>query len=51
VPRGAEFTRVDSYDVLGKLKLLDTRSRGWDNTEDSLLIRFPATSLEPTDSI
>ena len=51
VPRGAEFTRVDSYDVLGKLKLLDTRSRGWNNTEDSLLIRFPATRLEPVDSI
>jgi len=51
VPRGTEFTRVDSYDVLGKLKLLDTRSRGWNNAEDSLLIRFPATCLEPTDSI
>lgn len=51
VPRGAEFTRVDSYEVLRKLKLLDARSRGWNNTEDSLLIRFPATRLETTDSI
>jgi len=45
------FTRADSDEVRGKLRLLDAQSRGWDHTEDSLLIRFHPTILEQSDSI
>ena len=50
-PAGAEYTHVDSYEVMGKLNLLDAQSRGWDHTEDSLLIRFHPTNIKTTDSI
>jgi hypothetical protein len=51
LPRDVEHARIDSYEVLAKLKLLDAPSRGWRHTEDSLLIRFPITNLQPADSI
>jgi len=50
-PSSAEYARVDSYEVLEKLKRLDVQTRGWGHAEDSLLIRFHSTSLEPADSI
>ena len=51
MPAGAEYAHVDSYEVLGKLNLLDAQSRGWDHTEDSLLIRFHPTNIKTSDSI
>jgi len=44
-----EYTRIDSYEVLEKLKLIEKKGIG--HTEDSLLIRYLIAQQNNPDAI